>query len=335
MTRPHSSLAAAAVFASTLLAARPGHGASTSVERVRLVYRAPSSCPSRAFFTRQVRARTARVRFARTGAERHFSVSIETRAKGFFGRLEIVDQAGRANTRSFQGRACSDVVAALALVTALAIDPHASTAPVASLPPPVVPPARRGPGRAARPRARRKPDHLGWQWSSGVDLTMMAGPAARPLLTFAPFLETERERAAPWRPSLRLQLLAAATGVLGPGAPRARYRWFAARIELCPVDWPLYGKLSMIPCVASDLGALAARGTAVALPRSAIRGWWAVGLTARLRWATGRGFFVEIAGNGYATITRDSLVFETPHELVHQAPPISLGAQLGAGVNFL
>lgn len=336
MNRLHRCSGAAAAVVTVLCVTAHVRAARAPIENVALEYHAPDACPSEDAFTRQVRARTARVRFVKTGADRRFLVSIEARASTFAGRLEIIDHAGQRSRRRFKGRNCGEVASALALVTALAVDPKASTAPASEL---VLPAASSVTAHRSRPTAPRearvRPRRARWRWSSGVDVTATAGPASRPLVAPAPFVGTERQIAGPWKLGFRLQAVAAETGWLGPEAPRARYRWFAARFELCPLAWDLSKSIGLTPCATSDAGVVVARGTDVALPRSATRGWWSAGLSARLSWRPTSGVFVEIGGDALAAITRDDFVFEKPHITVHRVPPMSFGAEIGAGVNFL
>jgi hypothetical protein len=301
------------------------------VEAVALGYRAPASCPDRGRFVREVRARTSRVRFVTNGAARRFIVSIEASGNAFAGRLDIVGPSEELRSRHFVGHVCHDVASALALVTALAIDPNASTAPTSSLilpaPPVTARPAIR---RSAQPTTVRR-----WQWGAGVDANAITGPASRPLIAPAPFVTGELSLGTPWTAGLRLQAFAAGSGLIGPEAPQARYRWFAARLELCPLRVRVVRHVSAQPCFATDAGAVVARGTGVARPISQTRAWWSAGLGARLRWNVGSGVFVEIAGHALAADTRYRFVFETPYRQVYAVPSMSFDGQIGAGVNFL
>lgn len=327
--RPRALLATALIAAVLLFAPR-ALCRPEPVEAVMLSYRAPTNCPDRRRFTREVRARTSRVRFVTSGAQRHFAVSIQASGGAFAGQLEIAGPSGLSR-RHFSDHACNAVASALALVTALAIDPNASTAPASSL----VLPASPSAAVPMRRRGRRPTTERHWQWDAGVDATALTGPASRALIALAPFVTGELRLGAPWTAAFRVQAFAAGSGLIGPEAPQARYRWFAARLELCPLRVRVARGVSAQPCVATDLGAVVARGTKVAHPLSATRAWWSAGLGARLRWDAGSGVFVEIAGHALAAITHDHFVFETPYEQVYAVHRMSFDGQIGAGVNFL
>ena len=109
---------------------------------VRIDYVAPASCPDAHDFEAQLRARSARIVVA-GDAKVTVRVRISPRAGQFSGDLALLDGAGSETTRHVDGL-CPDVVAALSLIAAVALDPLAFTAsyPLATaLPPPPPPPA--------------------------------------------------------------------------------------------------------------------------------------------------------------------------------------------------
>ncbi len=144
---------------------------AADTEPIRLRFEAPPDCPGEAAFLDQVRARTAKVRVAATAEKaRTFAVRLTQEGGKVHGRLAIEDSASQTEIREVTGERCAEVVSALALITALAVDPHASTAPPARLPAaPLPPPAPAigsdpsAPGASSTlpppPRARLPPNH--------------------------------------------------------------------------------------------------------------------------------------------------------------------------------
>jgi hypothetical protein len=140
--------ALSAMLALTMLAR--GRARADETERVRLGYRAPAGCPTRDAFVAQVGRRTSRAEWQSEGDDlRHFDVRVERHGtRSATGRLEIRAPGVAAATRNVKGRNCDEVVEALALVTALAVDPKAKTAPLPDLgpePPPIEPPVEAPP----------------------------------------------------------------------------------------------------------------------------------------------------------------------------------------------
>jgi len=106
-----------------------------------LKFEAPSQCDDRAAFIARVRSYTSKAQFTEDVSVRLFAVSIVQAPESLIGNLEIVSESERA-TRTVTGKTCPELLDALALMTALAIDPNALTSP---------PPAT-----TAKPRAEKK-----------------------------------------------------------------------------------------------------------------------------------------------------------------------------------
>jgi hypothetical protein len=120
------ALVASAVLAWAALVALAS--ADEPVEPIRVRYEAPAECPDEGAFVGEVRARTSRARLAAAGERaRSFEVAVARRGGRFQGRLDVREPSGAASRREVSGASCAEVVSALALVTALAVDPRAST----------------------------------------------------------------------------------------------------------------------------------------------------------------------------------------------------------------
>jgi hypothetical protein len=104
-------------------------------ESVHLDYDVSAGCPDRDAFIAEVVARTSKARFVDDSHDvRNFKATIRTDAERTIGSL--VSNSGQAGSeRRVSGKTCTEVVSALALITALAIDPGASTQPSPPKPP--------------------------------------------------------------------------------------------------------------------------------------------------------------------------------------------------------
>ena len=103
---------------------------------VQVEFDAPTGCSGADAFFRSLSSRTDMVRQA-DGSEPHTTLQVRlTRTRGrVLGELRVVDDRGGTDTRKMQGATCDDVVQALSLTAALAMDPSAllsapATAPV-------------------------------------------------------------------------------------------------------------------------------------------------------------------------------------------------------------
>ena len=149
-------------------------------EDIFLIYSASEGCPSRAQFENQVRARTARVRFIdEPGPGRFFRVYasvIDGHAAG-----GIISGASNSvsNMREVTSNDCDEVVSALALIVALALEPEASTTTSSSTPerserstgcmPDTLSPPRERVGEAlCEPGGGSAERHGAWRRLSGV-----------------------------------------------------------------------------------------------------------------------------------------------------------------------
>jgi hypothetical protein len=110
----------AALVAFVLCSSVRAHAES---EDVVLEYEAFAGCPDRAWFEQEVRALSPRAQFVQAApGARQFRVLLERRAQGVEGTLAIRASTGPSE-RKVSGKSCSEVASALALATAIALDP--------------------------------------------------------------------------------------------------------------------------------------------------------------------------------------------------------------------
>ncbi len=102
----------------------PAPSDAAPTEPVELQYDVPANCPSRARFSEEVAALTPKAEFvdARPGIRR-FAVAIAVRRGQVSGKLGI-EAGGEHSEREVSGKTCKEVVSALALATAIAVDPN-------------------------------------------------------------------------------------------------------------------------------------------------------------------------------------------------------------------
>jgi hypothetical protein len=99
------------------------------VEPIRIAYHAPARCPDEAQFLGEVFARTPLARSAAEGeAAREFAVDIADGSDGALsGSLEIHSTDSPVSRRDITATRCDELVSALALMVALAVDPEGAS----------------------------------------------------------------------------------------------------------------------------------------------------------------------------------------------------------------
>jgi hypothetical protein len=265
-------------------------------EPVHITYGAVAACPGRDAFIAQVQARTSRARVAADGElGRTIAVSVQPTGRGFFGTLVVTTPAGETSTRDVSAESCDEVVEALALITALTIDPEANTRPLREVaappsaapiqpetaqpaapqpapapPPPQTPPAapaaapvtpaeQTAPGVAPLPAAL--PDEAGPEAS---ETRLVAGAQGEVLVdSIAPhwvlapriFVEVGSTAAALLSPKGGLSVAGTSTDV-ETQVGDARLLWLAARAEGCPLNLTGDETVGLRPCVTFEGGIL-------------------------------------------------------------------------------
>ncbi|HVW27845.1 MAG TPA: hypothetical protein VHC69_20910 [Polyangiaceae bacterium] len=239
-----------------------------------------------------------RVRRAQGGeAARTFSVVVEQAGAGYRAALDVVDVAGAVNRREVDGADCAEVVSAVALVAALAVDPAAGASPSGAAPvtvapeatatpppiaanappaPPVVP-ALREPAPEPRPSS---PVRYRWSVGGGGEVRFAVVPAVA--LGGAIHIDVAPTTGV-FVPSFRLSAHAVTTRVERTGIT-ADLTWWSSRWDVCPLR-AAASPLVVEACGVLDLGALTTSGGGVERPSNATRFWGAAGFSPRLRWA--------------------------------------------------
>jgi hypothetical protein len=104
--------------------------ASAGPEHIRIQFSASKQCPDGSAFVRALRQRTGRFQLGAGAEETRVFVATITGADPLVaGRLEIRGPGTDVSVRKVSGKTCDEVMEALALMTALAIDPNVPNAP--------------------------------------------------------------------------------------------------------------------------------------------------------------------------------------------------------------
>ncbi len=329
--------------------------ASAEPEHIRIQFSAPRRCPDASAFMRSLRQRTGRFERA-GGAEqtRIFVVTI-TRADSFVsGRLEIRGPGTEVSLRNVTGNNCDEVAAALALMTALAIDPDAlppstpspaatvraeaaKRAPLASKPSPPVPdvsnPAPLAPTPSTSSAGERghsppsippttpdsTPISAPWKWSAGAHGGVSQRMSPTTGLGGLLFVEAAAPGVDVLGPVLRAGLfLNRSDATLASGAG-AEFQWAAVMVEGCPIRL-VAGEsgVAFYPCLAFHLGVLRGQGRHLDQTENTTDLWSDLGPVARIRVAVSARLFLEAQGMLVLPLRR--LTFDVQDKGPAQAP---------------
>jgi hypothetical protein len=313
----------------------------TDVQPVHLDYQAPPECPTAAAFFAQVHARTLLVRLA-SDAEpaRIVKVDVTTDASASRGRLSVGEGAETSAAREVTSRSCDEVVAALALFTALALDPTASSAPIEEVPAPApaaspsasapsAPPAPASSPPESAPQSQASAD---WWWGAGVSALMTTSLAPDPLFGAALVGHASAARAGTWSPALRVAFQQTLTDHVVAPQGDASFSWSAARLDLCPMRLDA-GSWSLAPCLFGDIGLLRARGSNTSSPVSWTRLFADGGGGGHIIVWLSKRLFLEAEGGVFLPWRRDRFYWR-PNVPVLEVPLIGGSAQVGAGIRL-
>ncbi len=325
-------------------------GAQTEVgqERIQLEYSVPASCPPRSEFERNVTARTRLARFVDGEHDRAFVVEVVSSPAGFDGRLS---QQGGAE-RTLSDKDCAEVVRALAVILAVAVDPEAAlrapTDPGASgdpvpasgpLPPPPAPIPANPPPASAPPLPYRPPppsvSARPIKLSGGLGPVAFVSAGVAPVAVFGVGLGSRFDLEGDgYKFGGGVSVLTARTGLLGPDADASRYTWFAVRLDACPLVFELTDGVELSPCAQADFGFLRGQGVGVVDSETQTGPWLALGGAGHLRWRPAQAFFINGSSYLHANLQRDRFVFRRPFQVVHAVPAVSGGGLVSAGWHF-
>ncbi|HTN84090.1 MAG TPA: hypothetical protein VL242_10400 [Sorangium sp.] len=352
------SAAARLFMVSTVLAGGAVARAQTASAPLRIAYRAEAGCPTEAEFRARVGARLRRP-LGEADAASAYVVTIDERDGRFTGRLGVRAADGAASDRDVAGATCDDVVAALAVVTALAIDSQAADAAAAaaaaapSAPASAVaveatgattvasasiasasaratpaPPPPAGSGRARPPGpATDVATHLtlGAQLLAGE---MIGAPSLGARLFAEPPLAARDDGVGPLRFGAHVE---ASSDVPAAGGS-ASFLLAAVAADACPVGAAL-GALRLAPCARVEGGLVAASRRGAAPARSATRGWLALALPLRARLPVWGPFLLDAEAGVRMPLLRDGLLVDGAGSPV-RPPPIEAVFALGLGLTI-
>lgn len=341
--------ACALAFGASLVFAREAGAADktgSSVEAIAVAYSADGACPGREQFLGAVRRYTSKWSEAEPdGNVRAFEVRFAANRGKVDGKLVVRTSDGRSSTREIGGPECDGVARAMAIIMAVAIDPHALAGGAASEEPtaeePPTPPSdapppsevivatepprpdRPSPKPASRPPPKRKsPMQFGVE--AGLELTSAVTGTAMPVASVGVEMRFDLGKSLPkWLvPSVAIGVRQSWPMETHVGEGSSESLWSAGALRLCPARF-VVGRFELAPCAEVDVGVLVVEARGIVDARRTAAVWVDRGGSLRAtfhlgeRWAIGAGAGIS------APITRNRYTLANG-DFVSQAPAVGV-----------
>lgn len=346
---------------------------AAETEPVRLTFRGPSDCLDAEAFVKEVRARTTRFRIVASGDDaRSFNVRVLAFGHHYLGDVNVIGRKGDVSLLSVSGTDCDDVARTLAFVTAISIDPKASSTPppppqtpdpapeptadqpqappptVAPPPPPSAAPvpvsapspaaitfglvADESPA-AAESHAPVEQPPRSWHATVGLGASVQSLAAPAAVVGDSLFLAFASDTGRLFSPEVRIGASRASSGTLAAVQGSATLQWTTGRVDLCPLRLPARGALDVRPCLGGDAGALSATAVSIPHAQSHVRPWGTVGALARLEWLPFDPLVLDAEVSLSTPFAREHF-YVAPTDVVYQAPLLVAAGEVALGVRF-
>lgn len=356
-------MSAAGFLILVLIAAGSEEGADPGPKPVEVQFEGPTGCAGADGFFASLRSRTAHVRAAE-GEEPRTTLQVRlTRERGrVVGELRTIDDSGASDTRKVQGASCQDVVQALSLTAALALDPTAilSVSPETSGAEGVASDRPAGPGtekppapdspRPAAPAVEKPAPALKEPPKEPAAAAVPVPPSRRPVPSwelgarllglsflsagFSPgaTLDVHKNLGSGrvFRPSFGLAFVYARNDLFETPAAAAA-ALVAVAASGCPVRVSA-GFLTIQPCAAFWGGLLSTAGRHLTQENRVDHLWLSAGLTLRAALWLGRGFSLQLEGGLQAPLFKRRYFATVPSNVRAETPALS--PVVGVGLTY-
>ena len=310
----------------------PAAGSVEAPIPIRIVFDAPADCSTGEAFYQGVRSRTDRVRRAEAGETgTELGVRVTKTSGKVHGELDLTGEHGESDRRVVDGVTCDEVVEALSLTAALALDPTARVTPARATP--KAPPAASAPSPCPPPAP--PPPSFPRAFELGLHARVTAAEVVTPDVSVGGTL-TATLRPVGWHPngaSFGFGITAL-SNELSASSDEARTLLTAALLVACPLRVPLGSFAAVEPCIVGKGGFVEAQGRGVSNPERAVRSWWSLGAEVVIAFELGAGVSVELAPALDVPLVERRFTSGEPPEAVGETPAVSPGGSVGIGYHF-
>jgi hypothetical protein len=324
---------------------------------------APRACGGASAFEQRVRARVHSRRPAPRPWKARVDIVLHDDLPRVTGTLALQAPTDARLVREVGGGDCSEVLDALALVTALALDngdivpsfadvvvprvasASASASVSTSAPPrpaPSAPTSASVTPSLASSSARvtlvvasaspMSPAERSWRWNLGVHGGAMGVVAP----TLAPHAGVFVEALAPtsWGALIRWTFQQARPATTHTADGDATFVATTLRTQGCPVSVPRSSAVSVSPCAGVEVGLLDAKGSNASDATSLLLFWFSGTLSGRVSAEISRSFVLVGEAGAIVPGRRDRFYFDPSGVTAHQPPAIGPWLSLGLGIRL-
>ena len=340
-------LTGSALFVALAVAGGSLLASPSETEPLRVEVTAPDTCPSEPTVFDRVRSHTARIREAAVGeSARTLRVVLAPMHGGFVADLKLVEN-GDVLERRVPGKTCEEVLAAVALIAALTIDPLASAVPVDAGAPSLDGGAASLDATAPRTRALPEEPAAATEDARpaaprpGVNATLGASFEAHGLgeLVLGRSVWIEGALATSPSPALRLRLARTQSFTEERDGRPAFFQLTTLALEGCLTALRTGGELDrsatleLRPCAQIAGGVLEGSSSAFGEVNRMPRPWATLGALVQARWRVLGPLELEAAVGPSVPLVRDKFFF-LPQNDVYRAPGVVLLGNVGVGTTF-
>jgi len=277
-----------------------------------LDYQGIASCPSEVELLAEVQRRAPHAeRVATAPDEVNARLRVTALGERYRGTADIETNDGTTH-REVEAAECAEVMRALALILAIALDSDASTSRLQASPP-VEPP------KTAAPRLGSSAESLAVWWAAGAGIGLAGGVAPTPAVAETVFLELGRGHHPGWSANFRV------AGVHAHGSATARagaadFDLLALRLSSCP--YRLGATIVLSGCLSFDWGRLQGSGTNTVAGRATAARWLGPGALVNAALHVLPWLRLQLELGALLPLARDRFYFG-PNETVHRIPDLA------------
>jgi hypothetical protein len=309
-------------------------------ERVHVTYALGADCPPPDAFEAELDARLGPTwKAAPDELARNLSIVASVTGDLRVVRMDYADDDGRTITRSVNAPTCAEALSMMGVITAVAIEAQRrETAPKSAAARETTPPERGA--RASVPQTKTPTERdnivarpLTLEHEAGLRFGVSSGFGPRAALGAG----AEWGLVVAEQFEVRAALEGRDTGTVPAADGHARFRFLAARGDVCVATLQLASWAGLPMCAGLEGGVFWAEGVysppAVTFERSRYVPWIAGLVTPRVRLSSLRAY-LEFVPEIRVPFAGHTFVFDQPVRTAYTTPGIAFGLSLGAGIRF-